>query len=71
MEVSVLIIRAFVRLRQALAAHREVAAKLDELERRVTHHDQAIRALVVAIKQLMVTPCDRPKGRIGFRPRAP
>jgi hypothetical protein len=68
-EVSVLVIRAFVRLRQSLAAHGEVAAKLEELEQRVIGHDEDIRSLVVAIKQLMSLPRERTKGRLGFRPK--
>ena len=66
-EVSVFIIRAFVRLRQMLATHKELAAIFAELERRVTGHDHAIQSLVVAIKRLMNPPLDRRKGKIGFR----
>lgn len=65
-EVSVFIVRAFVKLRQLAASHKELAAKLEELERRVSGHDDAIRQLVTAIRQLMAPPSDKPKRRIGF-----
>jgi hypothetical protein len=67
-EVSVFVVRAFVKLRQLAVAHKELAAKLDELERKVASHDDAIRQLVAAIRQLMTPPQPSPKpSRIGFR----
>ena len=66
-EVSVFVVRAFVKLRHLALSHKELAAKLDELERKVTGHDDASRQLVLAIRQLMAPPPDaRPKRRIGF-----
>lgn len=55
-EVSVFVVRAFVRMRRMLAAHRELARKLGELERRMTKHDASIAALFDAIRQLMRLP---------------
>jgi len=52
-EMSVFVVRAFVRLRGMLATHKELARKLDELEHKVGEHDEAIRALVTAIRELM------------------
>lgn len=66
-EVSVYVVRAFVRLRQVVTTNREVAAKLAELERRVARHDDAIRSLVDAIHQLMDAPSPPAHRRIGFR----
>lgn len=67
-EVSVFVVRAFVKLRELLASHKELAQQLSELERRLDTHDGAIRSLMDAIRQLM-TPLPRPtRGRIGFRP---
>ena len=65
-EVSTFIVRAFVKLRETLSAHRELAVKLAELERRVGAHDQAIRALVVTIRQLMAPSPQNNERRIGF-----
>lgn len=63
--VNVAIMRAFVKLRQVLGAHRELAQKLAELERKWEGHDQKIQSLFEAMRQLM-TPPERPRRRIGF-----
>jgi hypothetical protein len=65
-EVSVYVVRAFVRLRQILAGHKELARKLDELERKVASHDEAIRTLVAAIRQLAEPPAGPKRRQIGF-----
>lgn len=64
-EMSVFVVRAFVRLRGILATHKELASKLDELERKVGEHDEAIRALVTAIRELM-SPSSKARRAIGF-----
>jgi len=66
-QASVFVVRAFVRLRNALAQHKELAAKLNELEGKVEKHDQQIVALIQAIRQLMTPPNDPPRKPIGFR----
>lgn len=67
-EMSVFVVRAFVKLREVLATHRELSAKLAELEHRMDTHDRAIQQLFNAIKKLMqpITPVRR---RIGFDPK--
>ena len=65
-EVSVFVVRAFVRLREMVAANKELSKKLDELERRVSHHDEAITSIVKAIRELATPPEPKPKRRIGF-----
>ena len=67
-EVSVLVVRAFVRLREILARHRSLASKLAELESRIETHDEAIRSLLSAIRQMMAAPEKQPK-KIGFQLR--
>jgi len=64
-EISLLIIRAFVWLRQAIPAHKELAAKVAELENAVGKHDDAIKAIVQALQQ-MIVPQDSEQRRIGF-----
>ena len=64
-EMSVFVVRAFVRLRGMLATHKELARKLDELEYKVGEHDEAIRALVTAIRELM-SPSSKARRAIGF-----
>ena len=65
-EASIQVVRAFVRLREILATHKELANKLVELEARIEAHDKGITALFEAIRQLMEPP-DTPQRRIGFR----
>ncbi len=65
-EMSVEVVRTFVRLRGFLASHHHLAAKLDELERKIATHDTHIVALFDAVRSLMATP-ERPKRRIGFQ----
>jgi hypothetical protein len=55
-EVSLIVVWAFVQLREMLSTHKELAAKLDELEHKVSSHDQAIAGLIDAIRQLMRAP---------------
>jgi ATP-dependent Clp protease ATP-binding subunit ClpA len=68
-EVSVYVVRAFVQLRDLLAGNKELARRLKDLERRLERrlddHDQAIAAILDAIRQLMRPP-DPPKRPIGF-----
>jgi hypothetical protein len=66
--VSVFVVRAFVRFREILATHKALADKLAELESRIETHDEAIRSLVAAIRQLMSPPAAGQK-KIGFQLR--
>jgi len=65
-QMSVFVVRAFVRLREMLATNRQLAVKVHELENRLDGHDGAIQDLIEAIKDLM-TPADPPRRKIGFR----
>jgi hypothetical protein len=65
-KVSVYVVRAFVKLREMLAAHKQLARKLAELERRLEGHDGQIASLVAAIRELMVPPPPSRRKRIGF-----
>lgn len=64
-EVSLLVVRTFVQIREMLSTHKELAIKLEELERKVSSHDQAIAGLIDAIRQLMTPPAQKKHG-IGF-----
>ncbi len=64
-EVSLYVVRAFVKLRETLARHRNLAQKLAELERKIGKHDEEIQSLFHAIRQLMSPPEPR-KRKIGF-----
>lgn len=65
-EVNIAIMRAFVRLREILATHKNFAAKLAELEKKLGEHDHKFQVVFEAIHQLMVPPPATKKRRIGF-----
>ena len=65
-EMSLFVVRAFVRLRTFLATHKDLAEKLAELERKLESHDEQIVAIIDAIKRLMAPPGPADKRRIGF-----
>jgi hypothetical protein len=69
-EVNIAIMRVFVRLREMMAAHKELAVKLRELEGRIQDHDEQIVAIFEAIRRLM-TPPDAPRKKIGFEVKEP
>ena len=64
-QASVLVVRAFVRLREIVAPHKELADKLAELEKRISGQDENIQTLFQAIRELMTGP-DSPRRQIGF-----
>lgn len=67
-QVSIYVVRAFVRLREILSSNKELTRKLNELERKLATHDHAITELIEAIRHLM-TPSETKKKRpIGFAP---
>jgi hypothetical protein len=65
-DVSIYVVRAFVKLREILIANRELGLKLAELECKLESHDGHIRSLFDAIRELM-TPTESKPHRIGFR----
>jgi hypothetical protein len=64
-EMSLHVVRAFIRLRELLAANSALARKLDELERKYKHHDDAIAAILSTPRELMHAPATKRRG-IGF-----
>lgn len=65
-EMSIFVVRAFVRLREMLAGNRRLAAKIYDLEQKVETHDSAIQKLIEAIEELMA-PAPKTGSRIGFQ----
>jgi hypothetical protein len=68
-QASVRVVRAFVRLREMVAANAQLAVKLEELERRLDSHDEAIVDLFAALKRLLEPPGPKKKREIGFHVR--
>ncbi|HJX64053.1 MAG TPA: ORF6N domain-containing protein [Polyangia bacterium] len=69
-EMSVEVVRAFMRFRQILAANRQLAARVDDLERKMNQsnaaHSKNIGTLFDAVRSLMTAP-EKPKRQIGFQ----
>ena len=65
-QVNILIMRAFVKIKEALATHKEVSRKLKELEGRVDKNDSQIIAIFDAIRQMIALP-EKPARKMGFR----
>jgi hypothetical protein len=65
-EMSIFVVRAFVRLRETLASHKVIAAKFAQLERRLETYEEAIEEIIDAIHALTKPP-ERPRRQIGFR----
>jgi hypothetical protein len=68
-EMSIFVVRAFLRLRETLATSRALAAKLAELEQRLDTTDQTILEIVEALHVLAMPP-EKPARQIGFHPNA-
>ncbi len=68
-EMSIYVVRAFVQLRELLASNQGLTKRLDQLEARIetklVTHDDAIAAMLFAIRQLMHPPAPKRRG-IGF-----
>ncbi len=65
-KASIQVVRAFVRLRRMLSTNKELAHKLSQLEKKIEEHDDEIRLIFDAIRQLMKPP-ETKKKKIGFR----
>jgi hypothetical protein len=63
-EVSLQVVRTFVRLREILASHKELTRRLDELEKR---HDHQFTQVFAALRELLAAPPSQERKPIGFR----
>lgn len=66
-QVNIVIMRTFVRLRHILSTHKELADKLKELENKVEKHDSEIQSIFEAIRQLMAPPPSKDRVITGFK----
>lgn len=65
-EVSLRLIEIFVKLREMLLTHKDILLKLEQMERKISSHDENIQMIFEALKQLL-NPPQEPRPRIGFR----
>lgn len=65
-QVNILIMRAFTKIREILLTHKELAEKIEVLEKKYAEHGETIKAIFEAIKRLLEPPSAQKKGPIGF-----
>ena len=65
-QMSVYVIRAFVRMRERLSANEAILKRLAEIDRTLLQHDAALRDIYRKLLPLLEPPPDAPKRRIGF-----
>lgn len=65
--VNIAIMRAFVKLREIMATHKDLANKIEALERKYAAHDKEIQVIFSAIKKLLEPSPPPSKRRMGFR----
>ena len=63
-QVNIMIMRAFVKMRELIASHKDLAARLDELEKK---YDHQFNYVFEAIRELIIPPEPKKKGDFGFR----
>lgn len=66
-QVSIFVVRAFIKLRQMLAPYKEITKRIAQLETKLQTHDKSIVAIVNALKLLMPSPESGAKEPFGFR----
>ncbi len=64
-QVNIVIMRAFAKLREILSTHKDLARELEKLEQKYETHDKQIKTVFEAIRQLMV-PVEKSKYKVGF-----
>lgn len=66
-EVHVRIIRIFAKLKEMLSTNKDILMQMQKVEKKLTEHDEDIRLIFEALKQLL-NPHQEPRKRIGFKP---
>lgn len=66
-QVNIAIMRAFVKLREVMSTHKDLALKIEALERQYLNHDDEIQVIFRAIKKLLEPSPKSSRRRIGFR----
>ena len=64
-QMNIAIMRTFVKLRELISSHKELAQQLAKLENKISQHDEEIQTIFNVIKELMTVP-EKPKRKIGF-----
>ena len=67
-KMSVFVVRAFLQMREHLAANAAILKRLTEIDKTLLEHDHALRAIWGKLQPLLQPPPEPPKPRIGFKP---
>ncbi len=67
LEVSISVIEIFVKMREMLSTNKDILLKMQQMEKKLTGHDEDIKLIFEVLKQLL-TPPQEPRKRIGFKP---
>lgn len=65
--MSVYVVRAFVQMREQIAANAAILKRLAEIDRKLLEHDDALVAIWTQLEPLLAPPPEEPKRRIGFK----
>ena len=66
--MSLFVIRAFVQMREGLAANAAILKRLAEIDKTLLEHDSALRTIWTKLQPLLAPPPESPRRRIGFNP---
>jgi len=64
--VSVALIKAFVRLREAVSTNQTLGKRMADVEKTLVTHDAALRDIYQTIQPLLLPPPEPPRKKIGF-----
>jgi hypothetical protein len=67
-KMSIFVVRAFMQMREQLAANAVILKRLAEIDKSLLEHDTALRAIWSKLQPLLAPPPDPPRRRIGFKP---
>ncbi len=68
-ETSILIVRAFIKLRKMLQSHKDILKEIEEIKRNQNKHDSQIGEIIAVINRFFEQPKEPKKEKIGFRPK--
>jgi hypothetical protein len=66
--MSVYVVRAFIQMREQIAANAEVLKRLAEIDKTLLKHDKSLQIIWAQLQPLLQSPPDSPKRKIGFHP---
>jgi hypothetical protein len=64
--MSVFVVRAFMQMREQLAANAAILKRLAEIDKTLLEHDSALRVIWTKLQPLLAPPPEKPRHRIGF-----